>query len=103
MANIGKLMKQAKQMQDRMGKLQEELAQMEKTFTAGGGAIEVTARGDQSITGSRIKPEAVDPDDVEGLEDLLMTAVNGALEEVKAAAETEMKGITGGMNIPGLM
>lgn len=96
-------MKQAKQMQSQMNQVQEDLSKMEKTFTAGGGAIEVTARGDQSITDISIKPEAVDPDDVEGLEDLLMTAVNGALNEVKSAAEEEMQKVTGGMNMPGLM
>ena len=102
MPNMGKLLKQAKQMQSRMNKLQDEIADMEKTFSAGG-AIEVTARGDNSISSIRIKPEAVDPDDVEGLEDLLMTAVNGALNEVKQAAEKEMQSVTGGMNLPGLM
>lgn len=103
MANMGKLLKQAKQMQNKMSQMQEELAKMEKTFTAGGGAIEVTARGDHTVTSIKIQPEAIDPEDTEGLEDLLMTAVNEALNEVKSAAEEEMKSVTGGMNIPGLM
>ena len=100
--NMGKLMKQAKQMQDKMGQVKDDLAKMEKTFSAGGGAIEVTARGDYCITNISIKPEAVDPDDVDGLEDLLMTAVNGAIKEISTAAEEEMRKVTGGMNIPGL-
>ncbi len=103
MANIGKMLKQAQQMQSRMAKLQEDMEKLEKSFAVGGGAVEVTARGDHSIVSISIKPEAVDLDDIEGLEDLLLTAANGALEEVKKAMQSEMSKITGGLNLPGLM
>jgi len=103
MANIAKLMKQAQAMQAKMKKAQQELAATEKTYSAGGGAVEVTARGDYTITAIRISPEAVDADDTEGLEDLLMTAVNGALEEIRKVAESGISQATGGMNLSGLM
>lgn len=102
MANIAKMLKQAQQMQGRMAQMQEEMAQLEKSFRAGGGAVEVVARGDQTITRIAIKPEAVDPDDVEALEDLLLMAVNGALDAVKTEAAARMREVTGGINIPGL-
>ena len=103
MANMNKILKQAQQMQSQMAQVQEEIAGIEKQFTAGGGAVEVTARGDHSITNIKIAPSAIDPDDAEGLEDLILTAVNGALDDVKATAEKRMKDVTGGMNLPGIM
>jgi DNA-binding YbaB/EbfC family protein len=102
MANIAKMLKQAKQMQSQMARMQEDLGRMEKSFSAGGGAVEAVARGDQSIVSLKIKPEVVDADDVEGLEDMILIAVNGALEEVKKAAQQQMSQITGGLGIPGL-
>ncbi len=102
MVNIGKMMKQAQEMQGRIKEAQAELEKMERSFTAGG-AVTVTARGDHSITGIKIAPEAIDPDDVEGLEDLIQTAVNGALDEVKSEAKEKMSGLTGGMDMEGLM
>ena len=103
MVNIGKMLKQAKQMQAQMGRLQEELAALEKSCSVGGGVVEVTARGDQTLVRIAIKPEACDPEDVEALEDMILTAVNGALHEVKRAAEERMSRITGGLGMPGLM
>ncbi len=103
MTNIAKMLKQAKQMQSQMARMQEQLAAMEKTFSVGGGAVEATVRGDNTLTGLSINPEVVDHEDVEALEDMIMTAVNGAMEEIRKAAEAEMSRITGGMNLPGLM
>lgn len=103
MANLAKMMKQAKKMQSQMAQVQDEIARMEYTFTVGGGAVEVVARGDQSIASIKIDRAAVDPEDVESLEDLVLTAVNGALDKIKAAAEQKMADVTGGLNLPGLM
>ena len=102
MSNIGKILKQAQRMQADMARVQEELGTLEKTFTAGG-VVEAVARGDHSLVRIRIKPEAVDPKDVEGLEDLVLTAVNGALTAVREEAEARVKQVTGGLNIPGLV
>lgn len=102
MANLGKMMKQAQAMQAKVKKAQAELAETERTYTAGGGAVEVTAKGDYTITSIKISPEAVDPEDVEGLEDLLLTAMNGALEEIRQLAESSISQAAGGMNLGGL-
>ena len=102
MANLGKLMKQAQAMQSQMKKAQQELAQTERTYSAGGGAVAVTARGDYSITSIKIAPEAVDPEDVEGLEDLMMLATNGALEEIRKVAESSISQAAGGMDLGGM-
>lgn len=102
MFNMGKMMKQAQEMQGRLKEARAELEKMERSYTAGG-AITVTARGDYSITGIKISPEAIDPEDVEGLEDLMQTAVNGALEEVKRETKEKMSALTGGMDMEGLM
>lgn len=102
MSNLGKILKQAQRMQAEMGRVQEELATLERSFTAGG-VVEAVARGDNTVVRIRIKPEAVDPQDVEGLEDLVLTAVNGALDAVRTEAEQRVKQVTGGLNLPGLM
>ncbi len=102
MSNLAKMMKQAQQLQKQMAKAQEEIAVMERTF-AMSGAIEVTARGDNTITKVRIDPKAVDPQDVEGLEDLVLSCVNGALAAVHKETEERMGALTSGLNIPGLM
>ncbi len=98
MVNIAKMMKQAQQMQGRIKETQAELERMEKTFRIGR-AIEVTARGDHSVAKVKIAPEAVDPEDVEALEDLVMTAVNGALRQVKEISQQRMSELTGGMDL----
>ncbi len=102
MANINKFLKQAKKMQDDMAKTQNALSQKETEITAGGGMIKVRITGDQRIVGLNINPEIVDPEDVETLEDVLLAAVNQALEESQNMMRDEMSKITGGLNIPGL-
>jgi len=82
--------------------LQEDLENREYSATSGGGLIEVTVDGKHKIKSLKIKPEAVDPDDAEMLEDLITVAVNEAIENAAKTAEQEMGAITGGLNIPGL-
>lgn len=97
--NMNNLMKQAKKMQEEMQKSQEELSSKEFDSTAGGGAISVKVTGEKVIKEIKIKPDVVDPDDVEMLEDLILTCVNEALRKVDSA---QSQGF-GKFNIPGLM
>ncbi|MCI8616946.1 MAG: YbaB/EbfC family nucleoid-associated protein [Clostridia bacterium] len=97
--NIGNLMKEAKKMQAEMQKSQEELATKEFDSTAGGGAISVKVTGEKVLKEIKIKPDVVDPDDVEMLEDLILTCVNEALRKVDSAQSQEL----GKFNIPGFM
>ena len=97
--NINNLMKEAKKMQAEMQKSHEELATKEFDSTAGGGAISVKVTGEKVIKEIKIKPDVVDPDDVEMLEDLILTCVNEALRKVDSAQSQEL----GKFNIPGLM
>ena len=97
--NIGNLMKQAKKMQSDMEKTQEELAAKEFEATAGGGAVAVKVSGDKVLKEITIKKEVVDPDDVEMLQDLILSCVNEALRKV----DSEQAASLGKYNIPGLM
>lgn len=97
--NMNNLMKQAKKMQEEMQKSQEELSSKEFDSTAGGGAISVKVTGEKVIKEIKIKPDVVDPDDVEMLEDLILTCVNEALRKVDSAQSQEF----GKFNISGLM
>ena len=97
--NMNNLMKQAKKMQEEMQKSQEELSSKEFDSTAGGGAISVKVTGEKVIKEIKIKPDVVDPDDVEMLEDLILICVNEALRKVDSAQSQEF----GKFNIPGLM
>lgn len=97
--NINNLMKEAKKMQAEMQKSQEELSTKEFESTAGGGAISVKVSGEKQIKEIKIKPDVVDPEDVEMLEDLILTCVNEALRKVDSAQAQEF----GKFNIPGIM
>ena len=97
--NINQLMKEAKKMQADVEKSQEELVVKEFSATAGGGAIEVTVTGAKALKSIKIKQEVVDPDDVEMLQDLILTCVNEALRKVDEAQAATL----GKYNIPGLM
>ena len=90
MGNMNQLMKQAKKMQEQMAKLQEELEQKTVEASAGGGVVTVVANGKKEVTEIRIAPEAVDPDDVEMLQDLIMAAVNEALRQAEEMVQSEM-------------
>jgi len=99
---FGNIMKMAQKAQAEILKLQEELADREVETTVGGGMVIVKANGRQEIVSIAIAKEAVNPDDVEMLQDLVLTAVNAALKKAQAMITEEMTKITGGMNIPGL-
>ena len=102
-ANLNNLMKQAQKMQKDMAKLQEELEQKTVEATAGGGAVAVIATGKKEIKEITIKPEVVDPEDVEMLQDLILAAVNEALRKADEMVSSEMSKITGGIGgFPGL-
>jgi len=96
------LMKQARQMQDKMAKLQEEMASRTVEATAGGGMVTARANGAGDIVSIKIEPQVVDPEDVEMLEDLVRAACNEAVRKGRDLMAEEMKKLTGGMNIPGL-
>lgn len=100
--NMNKMMKQVQKMQQDMMKMQEELASRTVESTAGGGVVKVVANGKNEILSVEIKPEAVDPDDVEMLQDLVVAAVNEALKKAQEMVSEEMGKITGGLKIPGL-
>ena len=103
MKNMGKMMKQAQQLQTKMMKMQEELAGRTVEGTAGGGMIKAVANGKQQVVSITIEEEVVDPEDVEMLQDLILAAVNDALNRSQEMVSSEMGKLTGGMNIPGLM
>ena len=103
MKGMGKMMKQAQQLQAKMMKMQEELAEKTVEGTAGGGMIKVVANGKQQVVSIAIEKEVVDPDDVEMLQDLILAAVNDALNRSQEMVSGEMGKLTGGMNIPGLV
>jgi DNA-binding YbaB/EbfC family protein len=110
MGNMGNLLKQAQKMQAEMAKAQEELGELEVEATAGGGMVTVRANGKQEVLAIEIKPEAVDPDDVEMLEDLVLAAVNESLRKASEAASEKMSEAAGplqgmmppGMKLPGM-
>ena len=102
MGNMGNMMKQAQKMQQDMLKMQEELERQEFEGTAGGGAVVVTLTGKKELTKVTLKPEIVDPDDVEMLEDLILVAVNEGLKKVDESSQAKLGKLTGGLNIPGL-
>ena len=95
--NLNQLMKEAKKMQADIEKSQEELGNKEFSATAGGGAIEVVVSGNKVIKSMTIKPEVVDPDDVEMLQDLILAAINEAMKMADNASASMMNSLTGGM------
>ncbi len=100
--NMGKLMKQAQQLQAKMAKMQEELSEKTVEASAGGGMVTAVANGKQEVLSIHIEQEVIDPDDAEMLQDLIMAAVNDALNRAKDMMNEEMGKLTKGMNIPGL-
>jgi len=100
--NMNNLMKQAQKIQKQMAQMQEELAQKTLEVSAGGGAIKVTVSGEKQIVDLTISPDVVDPDDVEMLQDLVISAVNEALRQMEESINSQMSKLTGGMNMPGM-
>jgi len=96
------MMKQLQRVQEQLAEAQDSLAGETVEYTAGGGMVKVVADGRQKIREIRIERQVVDPEDVGMLEDLVLVAVNGALEEAEKLAAERMDGITGGLNIPGI-
>jgi DNA-binding YbaB/EbfC family protein len=101
--NMQKMMKQVQKMQADMAKVQEELGNKTVEATAGGGAITVVANCHQEIVSVKIAAAAIDPEDPEMLEDLVLAAVNDALKQAKDTAAEELAKVTGGVKIPGLL
>ncbi len=101
--NINDMLKQAQQMQVDMQQAQEELEQREFSATSGGGMVTAVVSGKKEIVSLTIAPDAVDPDDVEMLQDLVISAVNEAIRQAEATSNAEMEKITGGLNLPGMM
>jgi len=101
--NIGNIMKQAKALQEKMARLQEELASRTVEATAGGGMVSVTVNGRFEVVSLRIEKDVVNPEDLEMLQDLIVAAVNEGIRKAQEMTSSEMAKITGGMNIPGLM
>lgn len=98
--NIMKMMKQATDMQRKMGEVQAGLADKTVEFSSGGGMVTVTARGDVSVEKIRIDPKVIDPQEAELLEDLVLAAVDGALRAARDMAAEEMSKLTQGLNLP---
>jgi nucleoid-associated protein EbfC len=103
MMNQAQMLAKFKKMQAEMTKAQEELANTVVTGSAAGGTVTVEVTGDQHVRSVKIGKEAVDPDDIETLEDLITVAVNDALTKANETAQKRMSAVTGGMRIPGLM
>ena len=99
---LGNIMKQAQQMQRRMAELQKELEERQVEASSGGGMVTAVVSGKQQLISLQIDPAAVDPEDVEMLQDLVTAAVNEAIKQSQDMAQAEMSKLTGGMNIPGL-
>ena len=99
---MGNLMKQAQQMQQKMMKLQEEIAQKTLDASVGGGMVTVTVNGKSEVLRIKIEPQVVDPNDVEMLEDLIVAGVNEAVRKAQEMMAEEMSKLTGGLKIPGL-
>ena len=99
--NMNNLMKQAQKMQRQMEESQKELEEKEFTASAGGGAVEITVSGKKEITKVKLSEEAVDPDDIETLEDLIMAATNEALRKMEEESTQAMSKLTGGLGLGG--
>jgi DNA-binding YbaB/EbfC family protein len=103
MSNIGKLVKQATRMRQQMEEIQAQLAARTVEATSGGGAVKVLARCDGSLASIKINPQAINPAEAQLLEDLVLTAVNSALEQARQISSAEMGKATQGLGLPGLM
>jgi nucleoid-associated protein EbfC len=103
MSSIGKLMKQAQRLQQQMEKVQSDLANKTIEATSGGGAVKVVAKCDGTLASIKIDPQAVNPADVQMLEDMVLSAANQALSQAKELSNSEMGKLTSGLSLPGMM
>ena len=101
-SNMNAMIKQAQKMQNDITELQNELELKDFSASVGGGAVEITITGKKTVKSLTIKPEVVDPDDVEMLQDLIISAFNEAMKTLEETSEAEMQKVTGGVSIPGL-
>lgn len=101
-SNMNQMLKQAQKMQEDITALQTDLEQREFTASVGGGAVEIKINGKRNVLDLKIKPEVVDPEDVEMLQDLVMSAFNEAIKNLDETSEAEMSKLTGGVSFPGL-
>jgi DNA-binding YbaB/EbfC family protein len=101
--DMGDLMKQAQQFQQKLGSIQEELAGKMVTGTAGGGMVTATVNGNGELIGIAIEKDIINPDDAQMLQDLILAAVNDGLRKAKELGKEEMGKLTGGLNIPGML
>jgi len=99
---MNKFMRQAQELQAKLAKAQQELSNLTLEASSGGGVVKITIDGQQNIQSVKISPEVVNPDDVELLEDLVLTAVREAIAKSQEAATQSLGGLTGGLKIPGL-
>lgn len=100
--NMNSMLKQAQKMQEEMARMQQELEVKEFTVTVGGGAVKAVLTGQKQVKALEIKPEVVDPDDIEMLQDLIISAINECSRQIDEETNAKMSQATGGMNIPGL-
>ena len=103
MKGLGNMLKQAKKIQEEMGKIQEELATKKVDASSGGGMVTVEANGNQEVLSIKIDPEVINADDKEMLEDLVLTAVNEAMRKSRDLIKEKISEATGGLNIPGIV
>ena len=101
--NMQQMIKQAQKIQEQMAEKSEELEAVETTITSGGGAVEVVITGKKVIKAITLKPEIVDPEDIEMLQDLIIAGVNEAIRTVEELSNKEMEKISGGLNVPGML
>ena len=100
--NLQQLARQAQKMQEEMDRVTAELEEKEHTVSVGGGAVEVVMTGKKELKALTIQPEVVDPEDIEMLQDLVISAVNEVIREIEDESTKEMEKISGGMSVPGL-
>lgn len=100
--NQGNMMKKIQQMQEDMTRIQEEIEATEYTSSVGGGAVEVTVNGSHEVLSIKMQPDVVDPEDIEMLEDLLISALNESIKKANDAMDQGMEKANGGLSIPGL-
>jgi len=100
--NMNSMIKQAQKMQEQITDLQNDIEERDFTATVGGGAVEVVLKGKKTLKSLTLKPEVVDPEDIDMLQDLIISAVNEAVNNIDQTTEEEMNKITGGVALPGL-
>ncbi|MBP1547624.1 MAG: YbaB/EbfC family nucleoid-associated protein [Oscillospiraceae bacterium] len=100
--NMQSMIKQAQKMQEQITSVQEEIENENFTATTGGGVVEITMNGRKQVQSLTIKPEVVDKDDIETLQDLIISAVNECVKQIEETSETKMGAVTGGVSFPGL-